>query len=98
MLVEFIATIAASLGQFLDARTTQVALDAKVGRELNFVSRFLIERLGLIGYYIIKAALFPAMGLALDSTSTLFYIALFGAVCTAWNYLVVLRKNKLSIF
>jgi hypothetical protein len=98
MLVEFTATIAASLGQFLDARTTQVALNAKVGREANFVSRFLIGRLGFTGYYISKVLLLPAMGLAVQSTSTLFYIGAFGIACAVWNYLIVLRKNKLSIF
>ncbi len=100
MLVEFTATVAASLGQVLDARTTQVALNAKVGRELNSVSRFLIERLGFIWYYIIKAALYPAMflGLAFHSTSTLFFIGGFGIACAAWNYFKILRPSGLKVF
>ena len=85
MTVEFVATVAASLGQFLDARTTQVAVNENGRRERNPASRFIIERFGFVWYYAFKAVLIPLTGFALHSTGTLFFIAAIGAVCAAWN-------------
>lgn len=98
MLVEIIAAVAASIGQFLDARTTEVALKSKIGRETNPVARFIIERVGFVGLYVVKAALFPAIGLGLHSTNTLFFISAFGVACATWNYFKVLRPHSLKIF
>ena len=98
MLVELIATVAAVAGNVLDARTTQVALGSNKGREANPVSRFIIERTGFVGFYIVKAAVIPAIGILMHSTNTLFYIGAIGGACGAWNYFMILRKNKLSIF
>lgn len=66
------AILAAVVGQFSDARTTQVGLEHGFA-ESNPVGYWLIKKLGIRGIYILKCAVFPA-------TAVVFY-ALFG-----WNY------------
>lgn len=60
----FVLYVLAVLGQFLDARTTEVALQNGF-KEANPIGRFLIGKLGISGTYAIKCAAFPAIFLFL---------------------------------
>ena len=87
----FILFALASFGQFLDTRTTEVALATGLA-EANPIGRFLINKLGITPAYILKSAVLPIgfvwMGLlsAKASYISLIGLAIAGFVAAYLNY------------
>jgi hypothetical protein len=100
----FILGSAAMLGQFLDARTTEVFLTAKVATEGNPVDAFIIKHLGFVGNYAIKCVglpFFAVMAAVYSGFGTGMILAggfaAFGWSAGIWNY-IKCKKAGLSVF
>lgn len=102
-LIFFIVATACGFGHFLDCWTTELGITNKF-LEANALAVKIYNKIGNVGFFIVKCMVLPGIGAALFGTLGFSYslawlipMAVIGWVAGIKNYLL-LKKNKISVF
>ncbi len=101
-IVFFIAGAAAMIGQFMDVRTTEVALTHGFV-EANKLGAWLIKKIGIGFVYPLKVAVLPFagalcyMGISYLGIGVEVFLAVYGGIYGVKNYLK-LKAAKIAVF